>query len=440
MNGYDKLVEKFSNFASPGIVPGLVRMNRLMEITGHPENSFEAIHVAGTNGKGSITTMIATVMQKSGYKVALYTSPHLVCFGERLTINGLILPVEVWEKNLDELLNLIHTDDFLKNNMPTFFELVTAVAFMNIRDSKVDVAVIETGLGGRLDATNVLGNVCLSVIASISIDHTSFLGNTLASIAQEKFGIMKHGTYIVYFPDTPELSNLFLKAAEEKGAIPVLVPNVASIKQEKIDLSGTTVSYTYRSKKVTLKNSLIGIHQVYNSAVALTAIRYLQRIFCNVTDQTIIDGAKQIKMQGRLEIVSYNPVVILDGAHNSRAMDVLVSTILTILPETPINIVLAMMKDKDIQSTVSYLRKLNCDVYCTSVPEMGRSADAQTLSEICVASSLNVVGIFSNPEDAIYKAKMNKNPTVICGSLFLVGYVKKYVPVKNMSYKENNVK
>jgi dihydrofolate synthase/folylpolyglutamate synthase len=275
-----------------GIKLGLDVMKQLMDILDHPECGFRSIHVTGTNGKGSTCAFIASVLQKAGYNVGLYTSPHLVRFNERIKVNG----VDISDEELIRLTSLIRGK---RNGIEaTFFEFTTALAFLYFAECKVDIAVIEVGMGGRLDATNVIvPEVC--VITHVAFDHLEHLGKTLIEIAREKAGIVKKRVPVVIAETNTEILVLFRKVCRESGS-------------EMIVVRGT--------EEWTL--SLRGKHQMVNARTAVAALRVIRNRF-PVSEKAIREGLATASWPGRLMVVSENPLVILDGAHNVDGMMVL---------------------------------------------------------------------------------------------------------------------
>ena len=213
INSFNELEEKLAMLAGPGINPGLGRISRLLLLLDNPERKFKAIHIVGTNGKGSTSVTIASILKESGYTVAVYTSPHLISPGERLVINGKKISPDRWQNSLLKVEELIKEDSSLSEKPPTYFEIITAIAFFIIAEEKVDIAVVEAGLGGRLDATNILKNVILTLLVSISIDHTEYLGNSLREIANEKFAVLRKDVPAVFQGGDDYLNSLFLQQA-----------------------------------------------------------------------------------------------------------------------------------------------------------------------------------------------------------------------------------
>ena len=275
-----------------GIKLGLEVVTELLELLGNPQDQLKSIHIAGTNGKGSTANFIYSVLKEAGYKVGLYTSPHLIKFNERIKIND----VEISDNELVELTELIKKKK--KNLQPTFFEFTTALAFLYFAQQKCDYVVIETGMGGRLDATNVL-NPLVSVITNVSLDHTKYLGEDKLQIAGEKAAIIKENGIVVTGEKDGNVLELFLKVCLEKNAELVI------LKEEEINKSD-------------LKITMLGKHQLRNAALAKKAIELSQiKITPNAMEQWLMKA----KWPGRLQMVCDKPLVILDGAHNVVGME-----------------------------------------------------------------------------------------------------------------------
>ncbi len=302
-----------------GIRPGLARTRALLTLLDHPEKSFRSIHIGGTNGKGSTAAMLASVLEQSGYQVGLYTSPHLIDFSERIRICGQAIPKDA----------IVHLTETIRHKMEaqaphlvknvTFFEFTTAMAFLYFAESKVDLAVVEVGMGGQLDATNTLMPI-VTAITQIGFDHERYLGTTLREIAREKAGILKEGVPIVSGASQPEVCDLIEEIARSKHA-PLfrLGKEIAySLKKDRhsqIGVPRSTFCYsgieTYR-----IDLNLLGQHQITNACVAIGIIELLQSQGIDISKSDIVEGLHQVSFPGRLEVVRTKPLLLLDVAHN----------------------------------------------------------------------------------------------------------------------------
>lgn len=425
-NNFELVESKLAQLASPGIRPGLARLARLLREAGSPQGKFPIVHIVGTNGKGSTAAGIYSVLRASGYKAALYTSPHLVDFSERLVIDGERAAAREWLDAASELEDIVSRTDYFKDNHPTYFEFITAAAIMILARRQPDAAVFEAGMGGRLDASNILSDVALSVVVPIGMDHTDFLGDTLEKIAAEKFAVMRKGTPALFFGDE-RLDGQFLDAAARCGAEPHIFRGEYKITERAYSLDGTRFTLSDASGSREYFTPLVGSFQADNAAMAVAASRLLSKRFPRVCEETIKRGIAETQWQGRMEIVRRSPLVIVDGGHNPHAMKRLSETLAGIFHEGGLSIVLAMMKDKDISGALSLLAPLGAEIYCTEVPGLERSLSAEGMRETAERAGLSVAGTYGDPLDAIRAASGKGLPVVCCGSLFLVGHVKAHL-------------
>lgn len=425
-NNFELVESKLAQLASPGIRPGLARLARLLREAGSPQGKFPIVHIVGTNGKGSTAAGIYSVLRASGYKAALYTSPHLVDFSERLVTDGERASAREWLDAASELEDIVSRTDYFKDNHPTYFEFITAAAIMILARRQPDAAVFEAGMGGRLDASNILTDIALSVVVPIGMDHTDFLGDTLEKIAAEKFAVMRKGTPALFFGDE-RLDGQFLDAAARCGAESHIFRGEYRITGRAYSLDGTRFTLSDAAGSREYFTPLVGSFQADNAAMAVAASRLLSKRFSRVCEETIKRGIAETQWQGRMEIVRRSPLVIVDGGHNPHAMKRLSETLAGIFPNGGLSIVLAMMKDKDISGALSLLRPLGAEIYCTEVPELERSLSAAGMRETAERAGLSVAGTYGDPLDAIRAASGKGLPVVCCGSLFLVGYVKAHL-------------
>jgi len=339
-----------------GIKLGLRNIEILLKFAGNPETKFPSVHIAGTNGKGSTSAMIASVLTASGYRVGLYTSPHLVSFNERIRVNGRMIS----DDDLSKYTNYFKSQ--ITKTKATFFEATTAIAFQYFADQQVDIAIIETGLGGRYDATNVV-HPLLSIITTINYDHTEHLGNTLKSIAFEKGGIIKQNTPCITGVTQQEPLSVLKDITREKSAPLIQSQKASSISAFEYDISGLTLSiktknFVYQNLKI----SLAGEHQSLNARTALVAIEQLQQRcgFSKISEATVRAGLGDVQsysgFHGRLEIVQTDPLLIVDVGHNPDGIQTTITSLRKTLVNKPV-VVFGVMKDKDYRLMISYLCK-----------------------------------------------------------------------------------
>jgi dihydrofolate synthase/folylpolyglutamate synthase len=414
---FERLITEYS---SPGIRPGLVRVERLLELIGNPQNKFPAIHIVGTNGKGSTAAFLNSILNKSGYKTALYTSPHLISPGERLLICGEALSENEWLDCARQIIEVIRNNADISNDPPSYFENLTAVAFKLIEKHGVDIAVIEAGLGGRLDATNTLGDVIVSVIASISMDHTEYLGDTLEKIAFEKFSVVRDPKFSVYLGDNESLYKYF------QGNI---VMRDAFIKVISMSASGNCYNLDWNKYQFCeLKTSLIGEYQIYNSALAVIASIIASGRLQGINESSIRDGLNSVAWHGRMELFPYDcgkKLVLIDGGHNEDGVSKLVKSVKNIFDfSLQTTVIYAAMRDKDIYGCLSHINTLEVPLFLTEVPNNERSASIRDLEDIASKFNWAEVLCFKDPLDALSAAKTNSDLVIICGSLYLIGYIR----------------
>lgn len=317
----------------------LDRMFALMESLGEPQTKYPVIHVAGTKGKGSVSALCASALQAAGYKVGLYTSPHLLDYTERIQING--EPISHVE--LVELVELVKPH-VAKIPKLTTFEITTALGFMAFAKYGVNAAVLEVGLGGRLDATNVV-TPKVSVITSLSYDHTAVLGNTLALIAGEKAGIVKDSVPVVSAPQKDEALDVLLRVAKSKNSDITLIGKDVKFELMEASLSGQTLKVESHTSNIELHIPLLGSHQIENAATAYAA---LKASGIPITDEDIQKGFSQVQWRARFEIASLDPTVIFDSAHNQDSFEKLSETLDTYFPDKKVYLIFGASEDKNI--------------------------------------------------------------------------------------------
>ena len=431
MISFDDVEARITKCASHGIRPGLERIERLLSIFANPQASYPAIHVVGTNGKGSTCAFLASVFQSAGYKTALYTSPHLESPGERLTIDGCFLRPERWMACADKISEAIAKDEALREDPPSYFELVTTAAFLLAEEEKIDVAVVEAGLGGRLDATNLLSNVACTAIASISMDHTEYLGNTVQAIAGEKFAVVRTGVPACYLGDNESLIPLFERFCRDVNTKPFVVSRDAKIDGAAVTMDGCVFDFSTGGFEIKrARTCLLGRYQVSNAALALSVLSRVNEKFSRLTKNAVRTGILNARWPGRLEIVSRGaegegPLVVLDGGHNPDGVAKLVESATELWGEKKIAVVYAAMKDKDYPACVENLNKLEAAFYATTVPGMERSLPADGAANTAREMQWRTeVKSFGNPLDAIAEASRDNDVVLICGSLYLIGWVR----------------
>jgi len=405
---YDKALEYIHSVTWLGSRPGLSRIERLCSLIGDPQNKLRFIHVAGTNGKGSTTAMLSSVLKEAGYKVGTFTSPYVFRFNERMAVNG--EPID--DSVLADIIEFIKPYADSMDDSPTEFELITAVGFEFFLRSNCDIVILEAGLGGRLDSTNIIPKSELSIITGIALDHTEILGDTTAKIAKEKAGIIKKGCPVLIGNCDIDARKVITDKAESEGS-PVHCVDYSAISDLSMSLDGSTFCFDGLAERVVL--SLVGAYQPRNAAVAITAARIL-----DIGEKHILSGLKKAVWPARFEVLSKDPIVIFDGSHNPEGIRATVDTIKELFPGK-VNILSGVMADKEYQVMAQAISEIARNVYCTR-PSNPRSLDADKYSECCKSFGCTSIPI-DNVSDAVKAAyndsKISRTPLLAIGSLYL---------------------
>lgn len=403
-----------------GSRPGMERIEALCKAFDNPQDKLKFVHVAGTNGKGSTCNMISSILTSAGYKTGLFTSPFIVDFRERIQINGEMIV----ETELAEIMTRVKpvTEKLSEQGIePTEFEIITVVAFLYFLENNCDIVVLEVGLGGKLDSTNIIKQSEVSVICSISMDHTDVLGDTLLKIADQKCGIFKENGKVVAYPQPDFSVERFIKEKAKEKNCEYFPSELSKIRLVKDELDGLTIIYAGLSFKI----PLTGKHQIYNFATAISAVNVLKMNGWEISAKNMIDGIQSLKIPARVEIVSRSPLVIIDGGHNAEGIDALSDCLKKYCSDKKIIAVFGMMKDKDCAKAVETLAPLFSAVY-TTTPSNPRSLSAKELADKVKAYCKKVKAV-DEPAKAYEKAlkKADENDVVlVCGSLYLASDIK----------------
>ena len=405
----------FSRTGAPAYKPGLDTSIRLAEYFGNPHKKFKTIHIGGTNGKGSTSHMIASVLQSQGYKTGLYTSPHLVDFRERIRINGEMIP----EEKVVEFVKAWEKSDYKGN--PSFFELTMIMAFDWFAKENVDFAVIEVGMGGRLDSTNIISPI-MSVITNISHDHNQFLGDTLEQIAREKAGIIKKGVPVIIGETQQEIEEVFRNKAKEMEASIIF----ADQKEDDCTLSWTDDGWKYEDDKVKFTLPLGGDYQKKNLLTVMAALRALKDSGLLISDEAIINGIENVCCQtglaGRWMIIDKVPLTIADTGHNIAGLSYNFRQLYNLMNERPgkLRVIIGFVADKAIDKILNLLPR--DAIYYITNAQIPRALPADKLWEKFIEQGIQG-RIFRNVSDAYKKAKeeASENDIIfIGGSTFVV--------------------
>jgi dihydrofolate synthase/folylpolyglutamate synthase len=420
---YNEAIEYLYGLKIYGMSLGLERIEHLLEVLGSPHKVLKTVHVAGTNGKGSVCAMLSSILHSAGYKVGLFTSPHLISFEERIRINGNPIPRD----NVCAMVERIKpiAESMVKSGKfdhPTFFEMVTAMAFEHFRDEDVDYAILEVGLGGRLDATNVVMPLA-SVITTVALDHTHVLGTSLEEVAGEKAGIIKTGIPVVTGIEDKDILNMIKNICNEKKCEIFTTKDNGEYSLKKADIDGQTFNLELEdSRYENLIIPLLGEHQLKNALIAALTVNVLKKQGVHIPDKSLCEGFESTKWPARMQIIQKNPVVLLDCAHNPAGMKALISSLGEIFQNQKITFVIGIMRDKDIPGIIKEIASLAYGIIITK-PQFER-ASAPEMIENEVKKHLQNVQIIEDVGRALeYTIKNAREQDVVCitGSIFNVG-------------------
>jgi dihydrofolate synthase / folylpolyglutamate synthase len=417
MTGYDEALDYLYGLEKFGTVLGLENIRWILDSVGNPQDSLKTIHVGGTNGKGSVASMLSEILNHEGYSVGKYTSPHLQSFTERITVNGeRISEMEVAEKTV-RLRETLEGRD--RGRFFTFFDFTTALALEHFADAAVDVAVVEVGLGGRLDSTNVIHPLA-SIITNVALDHTDYLGRDLINIAREKAGIIKTGTPVITGASGPPL---------------IIIEEQSKTLDSPLFRLGREFSYTkeaegrmtYRGAAETFSDLEIGLpgdHQLENSAIALCCLEALAPSGISVSEASTRKGLAGTVWEGRLEQVRETPLLLLDGAHNPHAMEALSAFIASHYGERRKILIFGVMRDKAYEEMLRIISPL-MELIIFTQPTVERALNPATMAHLVPEAVLT-----GSVREALETAKINAHPgdlILVTGSLYTVGDAKRFI-------------
>jgi dihydrofolate synthase/folylpolyglutamate synthase len=416
---YHGCLEEMYNLRRFGIKLGLGTIQTLLAELGNPQNSFQSIHIAGTNGKGSVASTLAAVLIAAGYRVGLYTSPHLIRFNERICIDN--QPID--DDAVIESYRAVRSVGGLRRQA-TFFEYTTAMALYQFGHSQVDWAVIETGMGGRLDATNII-NPEVSIITNISLEHRAYLGNTIAQIASEKGGIIKPNTPVVTGIRQPRaLAVIEGIAAHKKAPLFRLTKEFRVRRTPKETFSYFGIDNHWKR----MQTGLVGDHQIENAALVLSACELINRKSAKITIEKIRSAMVDNRWPGRLEVVSNDPMVILDGAHNIVAAKTLARYLRSRIKKDDLTMVVGILDDKPYRAMLTILLPV-CKRVILTRPRIDRALNPRRLATLA-GQIVDQVEIMPEVGTAFRYAINNAKPgetVCVAGSLYVVGEVKEYL-------------
>lgn len=425
-------LKKFPMFGSPdGYNPGQERVEEILKKLGSPHRDIPAIHIAGTNGKGSTAMILSSILKEAGICVGLYTSPEMVTFRDRIRIQGEPISIEDLEEEVKIIVPVLQEiEDTMGLGVPTFFEVVTALAFHYFSRKEVDLLVLETGLGGRLDATNVCSSL-MSIITNVSLEHTKILGDTLEEITWEKAGIIKKGHIVLNAAQEKEVVGELMRRCDEMEATLYLLNRDFSVEPVSSSLDGQIFHFQGLSRD--LKNihlSLLGRHQMENGALSIGVSLLLhEKTHFTISEKAIYRGLSRVVWSGRLEVISQHPTILIDGAHNPGGIRALVEFLKKGIPYNHLYLLLGILKDKDADLIFRDLLPLATRVIL-SQSESSRAADPYQLATIAEKYSSNIIIEPDFTKALRLSLQLLKEEDLLCisGSLYTMSLARSRLP------------
>ena len=410
-------IEYIHSVCWKGSIPGLGRTQALLEKMGNPEKKLKFVHIAGTNGKGSTAAMTASILRKAGYRTGLYTSPYIYRFHERMQVDGL----EITNEELSEITEYVKPLAESLTEVPTEFELVCCIAFEYFVRKQCDIVVLEVGMGGAFDATNVIETPEVAVITNIGLDHTEVLGDTVEKIAETKSGIFKENGHAVVYRSTPSVEAVYEKVCAEKH-VKLVKADFDSLRLKKHTLDGQVFDCGDRKDLVL---PLLGDHQLHNASVVLSIVDTLKIIGWNINEQNIRDGMKDVKWPGRFDVVSHSPLFIIDGGHNPQCIEALVKNVEDYLHDRKVIALTGVLADKDYADMYVPIMPFVNQFVCITPPNP-RKLEAAELAKYLRTKGANAVGsdsIMDGVKTALELA--GSDGVVLCfGSLYSIGSIR----------------
>ncbi len=424
MMTYDEALEYIHGISWTFCKPGLERIGELCERLGHPERYLKFIHVAGTNGKGSFSAMTAEILRSSGYKVGLYTSPFIYRFNERMRVDGRDIP----DRTLAEITEYVKPIADSMNDKPTEFELITAIAFEYFKREGCDAVVLECGMGGRLDSTNIIRYPLISVITGISLDHTAFLGDTVEKIAEEKAGIIKDSSPVLFGGEDRTAKAVIERTAMERDS-DIYFADYSELKIKEASLKGCVFDYK------DLQNaeiSLLGLYQPRNASLVIEAVKILRKRGLDIPDKALYEGLKRARWRARFEIICNDPLVIFDGAHNPEGISAAVESIKSYFGDKKLILVSGVLADKDYMSIAKSMSEVISHAY-TITPDNPRALSSEEFARVLCGFGIDAAPARDISEAlTLGKAKAKENGTALC----ILGSLYTYVDVINEINKQ----
>lgn len=419
---YDEALAYIHTVAWRGSIPGLSRTQELLRRLGHPERSLRFVHVAGTNGKGSTSAMMASILRAAGYRVGLYISPFIDRFNERMQVDGQPIP----DETLAALTTEVYPHAEAMPQHPTEFELITCLAMLYFARNRCDIVVLEVGMGGALDSTNVIDTPELAIITAMGLDHMRFLGDTLAEISRQKAGIIKENGDVVIYGRCPEAEAVFERVCEARHAR-LYRPDAAQLLQGAFGLNGQSFSYAGYAD---LWIPLVGSYQPYNAAVVLTGVDVLRNKGWDIPQWAVREGLRSVHWPARFEVLRQAaPVCIVDGGHNPHGIAGTADSLRRLFPHTKVTFVFGVMADKDVDGILDILLPLAACCFAVR-PDSPRAMEPAALAERIGARGVRAEACETVAEGVHRAMDAAGRDGVVCalGSLYMAGEVRALFP------------
>lgn len=416
---YEEVLDQIEHQRRFGNRPGAEVSALMLEKLGRPQQNMSVIHIAGTNGKGSVSAFLCSILKEAGIRTGMFTSPHLVDFRERICVDGQMISRE----EVTKLGNMLLEEDF--GTVPTMFDYCLAMALLYYRDRQCQAAVIETGLGGRLDSTNAIGVPEVTVVTKIGYDHMAVLGDTLDKIASEKAGIIKKGTKLVLESQEKDAMDVLLETAEKEAVTEIKIADMHDVTECRYENGRQYFSY---QKYKNLEMAMLGVYQYENAAAAILAAEIFLKdrgISDEKAEYYIREGIKKTRWEGRMEILSREPFFMVDGAHNGNGVAALAESLRTLFPGEKFHFVMGVMADKNYEEMIEELLPLALDFKTVTV-ESERALAAQELSEKIRAKGICDAGLLHSFDELMPGRLDVAHKTIAFGSLYFVGEIEKY--------------
>ncbi len=416
---YEEVLDQIEHQRRFGNRPGAEVSALMLEKLGRPQQNMSVIHIAGTNGKGSVSAFLCSILKEAGIRTGMFTSPHLVDFRERICVDGQMISRE----EVTKLGNMLLEENF--GIVPTMFDYCLAMALLYYRDRQCQAAVIETGLGGRLDSTNAIGVPEVTVVTKIGYDHMAVLGDTLDKITAEKAGIIKKGTKLVLESQEKDAMDVLLETAEKEAVTEIKIVDMHDVTECRYENGRQYFSY---QKYKNFEMAMLGVHQYENAAAAILAAEIFLKdrgISDEKAEYYIREGIKKTRWEGRMEILSREPFFMVDGAHNGNGVAALAESLRTLFPGEKFHFVMGVMADKNYEEMIEELLPLALDFKTVTV-ESERALAAQELSEKIRAKGICDAGLLHSFDELMPGRLDVAHKTIAFGSLYFVGEIEKY--------------